>query len=91
MPCINAAFSLCLSPPLYYETKLFEPESCTYSYLLACKNTHEAVILDPVRETARRDAKLVQELGLNLKYASMYSPGDCTFLVVHEPLGLISC
>lgn len=53
--------------PLFRQ--LFEKESCTYTYLLADKNTKEAVIIDPVLETLDRDVKLVQELGLNLKVA----------------------
>uniref|UniRef100_A0A8C5EZY4 Uncharacterized protein n=1 Tax=Gopherus evgoodei TaxID=1825980 RepID=A0A8C5EZY4_9SAUR len=54
----------CTSPP-----QLFEPVSCTYIYLLAELKTKEAVLIDPVLETAKRDAELVKELGLNLLYA----------------------
>ncbi|XP_037738816.1 persulfide dioxygenase ETHE1, mitochondrial [Chelonia mydas] len=50
--------------------QLFEPVSCTYTYLLADLKTKEAVLIDPVLETAKRDAKLVKELGLNLLYAA---------------------
>ncbi|KAG8550428.1 hypothetical protein GDO81_026016, partial [Engystomops pustulosus] len=49
--------------------QLFEPVSCTYTYLLADPETKEAVLIDPVLETANRDAKLVTELGLNMVYA----------------------
>ncbi|XP_043972359.1 persulfide dioxygenase ETHE1, mitochondrial [Gambusia affinis] len=49
--------------------QLFESESSTYTYLLADKNTKEAVIIDPVKETLDRDLKFVKELGLNLKIA----------------------
>lgn len=48
--------------------QLFEPESSTYTYLLADKNSKEAVIIDPVIETLDRDIKLIKEMGLNLKY-----------------------
>ncbi|KAK4292573.1 hypothetical protein Pmani_034661 [Petrolisthes manimaculis] len=48
--------------------QLFDRESCTYTYLLADNTTKEAVLIDPVIELAERDAKLVEELGLNLKY-----------------------
>uniref|UniRef100_A0A3Q2QGK7 ETHE1 persulfide dioxygenase n=1 Tax=Fundulus heteroclitus TaxID=8078 RepID=A0A3Q2QGK7_FUNHE len=62
--------------------KLFESQSCTYTYLLADKNTRDAVIIDPVLETLDRDVKLVQELGLNLKvagiYATMAGPEDAS-------------
>ncbi|HEX4923230.1 MAG TPA: MBL fold metallo-hydrolase, partial [Bdellovibrionales bacterium] len=48
--------------------QLFESESSTYTYLLADASTREAVLIDPVRETVARDLKLVDELGLKLKY-----------------------
>src|SRR2546428_9616761 len=46
--------------------QLFDPHSSTYSYLLADSRTHDAVLIDPVFEQARRDAALIQELGLKL-------------------------
>jgi glyoxylase-like metal-dependent hydrolase (beta-lactamase superfamily II)/rhodanese-related sulfurtransferase len=46
--------------------QLFDPQSSTYTYLLADANTREAVLIDPVFEQARRDVALVQELGLRL-------------------------
>ncbi len=49
--------------------QLFDHESYTYTYLLADKNTHEAVIIDPVKEHLARDLKLINELGLTLLYA----------------------
>lgn len=48
--------------------QLFEKESSTYTYLLADKGTKEAIIIDPVKETVERDHKLIEELGLSLKY-----------------------
>jgi sulfur dioxygenase len=48
--------------------QLFEPESSAYTYLVACRETGEAVLIDPVLETAERDLALLQELGLRLKY-----------------------
>lgn len=48
--------------------QLFEAESSTYTYIIADKVTKEAAIIDPVIETVERDLKLVEELGLNLKY-----------------------
>ncbi len=47
--------------------QLFDPQSSTYTYLLADDNTREAVLIDPVFEQARRDAALIEELGLRLK------------------------
>jgi sulfur dioxygenase len=48
--------------------QLFDPQSSTYSYLLADSATREAVLIDPVFEHARRDAALVEELGLQLRF-----------------------
>ena len=46
--------------------QLFDRESCTYTYLLSSGG--EAALIDPVIELAERDAGLVKELGLSLKY-----------------------
>lgn len=46
--------------------QLFERDSSTYSYLLADADSREAVLIDPVRETADRDVTLIRELGLTL-------------------------
>ncbi len=48
--------------------QLFEATTSTYTYLLADKISREAIIIDPVLETADRDLKLIDELGLKLKY-----------------------
>lgn len=48
--------------------QLSEPESCTYTYLLACSETRQAVLVDPVLETADRDLAVLQELELGLAY-----------------------
>lgn len=49
--------------------QLFEPRSCTYTYVLADEATRDAVIIDPVLETVPRDRRLLEELGLTLRYA----------------------
>jgi sulfur dioxygenase len=46
--------------------QLFDRSSCTYTYLLACSKTGEAVLIDPVREHVARDSALIEELGLRL-------------------------
>jgi len=46
--------------------QLFDPQSSTYTYLLADSATREAVLIDPVFEHVRRDAALLRELGLTL-------------------------
>src|SRR5437763_7890419 len=48
--------------------QLFDPQSSTYTYLLADERSREAVLIDPVFEQARRDAALVEELGLKLAW-----------------------
>ncbi len=48
--------------------QLFDPTSSTYTYLLGCSTTQEALLIDPVFEQARRDAALIGELGLKLRW-----------------------
>jgi sulfur dioxygenase len=47
--------------------QLFDPESSTYTYLIADPGG-DALLLDPVREQLARDLKLIDELGLRLVY-----------------------
>ncbi|BBK44258.1 hydrolase glyoxylase [Allostella vacuolata] len=46
--------------------QMFEPVSCTYSYLLASRRGGEALIIDPVLEKVDRYRQLLQELDLKL-------------------------
>ncbi|MGH8669720.1 MAG: MBL fold metallo-hydrolase [Burkholderiales bacterium] len=48
--------------------QLFDPQSSTYTYLLADPASREALLIDPVFEQARRDAALIEELGLRLRW-----------------------
>lgn len=48
--------------------QLFDPDTSTYSYLLADPVSREAALVDPVLEQVDRDARLVEELGLRLVY-----------------------
>ncbi len=48
--------------------QLFEPDSSTYTYLLACEETGECVLIDPVIDTVSRDLELLRELALTLTY-----------------------
>ncbi len=48
--------------------QLFDPQSSTYSYLLADVATREAVLIDPVYEQVRRDGALIEELDLKLAW-----------------------
>jgi glyoxylase-like metal-dependent hydrolase (beta-lactamase superfamily II)/rhodanese-related sulfurtransferase len=49
--------------------QLFDPQSSTYSYLLGDSETRDAVLVDPVFEQMRRDAALIHELGLTLRWS----------------------
>jgi glyoxylase-like metal-dependent hydrolase (beta-lactamase superfamily II) len=48
--------------------QLYDRETSTYTYLIADEKTKEAVLVDPVIEQVKRDWKLIQELGLTLRY-----------------------
>lgn len=48
--------------------QFFDPESSTYTYLLADYQTQEAVLVDPVLEQVDRDWQALQDLGLTLRY-----------------------
>lgn len=48
--------------------QLFDRETSTYTYLLADPDTREAVLIDTVREQVDRDRRLLDELGLTLRY-----------------------
>ena len=46
--------------------QLFEPVSCTYSYILFDEDTREAVLIDPVEEMLDSDLQVLREHGLRL-------------------------
>lgn len=46
--------------------QLFESGSSTYTYLLGCEETGQALLIDPVAETAERDLAVLRRLGLTL-------------------------
>lgn len=48
--------------------QLFEPDSSTYTYLLACSDTRQCVLIDPVIDTVERDLEVVRALGLTLAW-----------------------
>lgn len=49
--------------------QLFERESCTYTYLIACEKTRKAALIDTVKEEVPKYLQLLEELGLTLIYA----------------------
>lgn len=48
--------------------QLYDQETSTYTYLLGDEDSKEAIIIDSVIEQVERDKKLINELGLKLKY-----------------------
>ena len=46
--------------------QLFEPLSSTYTYLLGCEDTGQAVLVDPVVNSIDRDLQEIERLGLKL-------------------------
>jgi glyoxylase-like metal-dependent hydrolase (beta-lactamase superfamily II) len=49
--------------------QLFHEESCTYTYLIACMKTNNAVLIDPVNTDIDDYIALLKEHNLTLKYA----------------------
>ena len=50
--------------------QLFEPATSTYTYLIACPRTREAILIDPVVEETDRYADRLAALGLTLRYTA---------------------
>ena len=48
--------------------QLFDPETSTYTYLLADEHSKDAILIDPVLEQVERDLERLSTLGLNLAY-----------------------
>jgi len=49
--------------------QLFEPLSSTYTYLLGCEETGQALLIDPVIVSIDRDLAEISRLGLKLAYS----------------------
>lgn len=48
--------------------QLFEANSSTFTYLIACEEEGIAALIDPVLETVDRDLEVIRQLGLTLSY-----------------------
>ena len=48
--------------------QLFEPLSSTYTYLLGCEDTGQALLIDPVIVAIERDLDAIGKLGLKLAW-----------------------
>jgi glyoxylase-like metal-dependent hydrolase (beta-lactamase superfamily II) len=48
--------------------QLFEPDTCTYTYLLGCERSRKAVLIDPVASEIETYVERLRTLGLTLCY-----------------------
>lgn len=48
--------------------QLFDPESCSYTYIIGDRTTRDSLIIDPVFEQVERDLLWLKENSLNLRY-----------------------
>lgn len=48
--------------------QLFDPPSCTYTYILFDETSRDALIIDPVDEQLTRDLQVLREYGLTLRW-----------------------
>ncbi len=46
--------------------QLLEADSSTYTYLIGCPETGQAILVDPVIDTVERDLQIIKDLGLTL-------------------------
>ena len=51
--------------------QLFEPVSSTYTYLLGCETTGQAMLIDPVVNAIDRDLQVLQSLRLAVEHHSL--------------------
>jgi sulfur dioxygenase len=50
--------------------QMFEPESCTYTYMLASEQTRQAILIDTVKQDLEKYLQLLRELNLQLIYVA---------------------
>lgn len=46
--------------------QLMEPDSSTFTYLIGCPDTRNAILIDPVLDTVERDMRVLQDMDLTL-------------------------
>lgn len=49
--------------------QLFEPVSSTYTFVLGCESTRQAILIDPVVTTVERDLAVLRQLELKLAFS----------------------
>lgn len=57
-----------MSSSTLFFRQFFDPESSTYTYLIADFCTKDAALVDTVLEQNQRDLEILKDLGLNLRY-----------------------
>jgi uncharacterized NAD(P)/FAD-binding protein YdhS/glyoxylase-like metal-dependent hydrolase (beta-lactamase superfamily II) len=57
-----------LSQSTFLFRQLFDPETSSYTYLIADSRTREAILVDTVLEQVDRDLEILEELELTLRY-----------------------
>src|SRR5215468_7035229 len=67
LPAAASLVRLRTVPMLFRQ--LFDPETSTYTYLLADDASRDAILIDPVLDQIERDVGLIGELDLELRYA----------------------
>lgn len=67
LPAQDALAAQTLGGDLIFK-QLFDRETSTFTYMLGCRSTQEAVLIDPVLEQKDRDLSTIEELGLQLRY-----------------------
>jgi uncharacterized NAD(P)/FAD-binding protein YdhS/glyoxylase-like metal-dependent hydrolase (beta-lactamase superfamily II) len=60
-------FSRSLKSSLIFR-QLFDPMSCTYTYLIGDADSRQAILVDPVWEQVERDLRVLRELDLTLHF-----------------------
>lgn len=66
-PLANRTTQPSLTSTLLFR-QFFDPETSSYTYLIADSQTKDAVLVDTVLEQVDRDLQALQELGLTLRY-----------------------
>ena len=61
-----------MNPNLIFE-QLFEPESCTYTYLISSKRGGEGILIDPVRSQCQTYLSLLDKHNLKSFSCARYS------------------
>ncbi|MBW2422610.1 MAG: MBL fold metallo-hydrolase, partial [Deltaproteobacteria bacterium] len=46
--------------------QLFEADSSTYTYLVGCRDSGKALLIDPVLDTVERDLQVLRDLDVTL-------------------------